>query len=67
MYHLFIIIIGWKHSSHLGQLVWSPGVCTYSSGVSSGCKRKEWGKETNDDDEVNYSTNYDDYDDVDDV
>ena len=71
MSHLFIIIIGlWNHSSHRGQYEWSPGVCTYSSRVWSGYKREEWGKELNDDDdEVKYSTNYDDddNDDVDDV
>ena len=44
-------------------------MCTYSSRVSSGYKREESCKESNDDDGVNYSTNYhgDDNDDVDDV
>ena len=69
MSHLFIIIIVWKHSSHGGQLEWSTWGSTYSSGVWSGSKREEWGKESNDDDDAYYSTYFDDddNDDVDDV
>ncbi len=67
MSHLFIIIIVWTNSSHEGQWEWSTGVCTYSSREWSGYKREECGKESNDDDDVKYNTNYDDYDDVDDV
>ena len=37
--------------SHVGQLVWSPCSSTYATGVWCRCEYKEYGKESNDNDD----------------